>query len=36
MKENIILKNGQAVEVRIKYDDLTWFEWSMKKIGIIN
>ncbi len=36
MKENIILKNGQAVEVRIKYDDLTWFEGSMKKIGIIN
>lgn len=35
MKENIVLTNGQAVEVRIKYDDLTWFKWALKKIGII-
>lgn len=35
MKENIVLTNGQAVEVRIKYEDLTWFKWALKKIGII-
>lgn len=34
--EGIELLNGQAGEVRIKYDSLTWTEWALKKIGVID
>lgn len=34
--DDIELLNGQAGEVRIKYDSLTWTTWALKKVGIID
>ncbi len=35
-KENnkIILTVGQALEVRIKYDSISWFNWALVKLGV--
>jgi hypothetical protein len=30
------LSNGMVVETRIKYESITWFNWILKKIGIID
>ena len=33
---SIELINGQIGEVRIKYESVTWMNWALKKIGIID
>lgn len=32
--KDIELTNGQALEVRIKYESITWMNWMLEKIGI--
>lgn len=34
--KDVELTNGQQGEIRIKYDSVTWMNWMLKKIGIID
>lgn len=33
--KDVSLTNGQALEIRIKYESITWMNWMLEKIGIM-
>ena len=34
--DDIVLQNGQVGEIRIKYETISWLNWCLKKMGIID